>query len=141
MRLGAFIAGLRLPWLTHIVETGLRWDRLRVVIAIAGGAVVTLAARAWGALPEGGVDPGILATVRTVVMALSALVLASMGRRERFAEWGWLVYPVLAVTGLKIILEDFSRSRPATLFLALAAYGCALLFSPRLRRSTAASGK
>jgi len=63
---------------------------------------------------------------------------AWMGRSKRFVEWGWLLYPVLAATGLKILLEDFPRSRPATLFLALAVYGCALIFSPRLRRSPAA---
>lgn len=99
-----------------------------------GGMVVSLAARMLGGLPEGGAEAGILATVRTVVLALSALLLAWGGRSKRFAEWGWLVYPVLAVTGLKILLQDFSRSRPATLFLALAVYGCVLILSPRLRR-------
>ena len=95
---------------------------------------VSVTGRLTGGLPGGGVDAGILATLQTLVLALSALLLAWMGRRELFAEWGWLVYPVLAVTGLKILLQDFSRSRPATLFLTLAVYGCVLILSPRLRR-------
>jgi hypothetical protein len=105
------------------------------VLLIGIGAVaVSVGGRIWGGLPGGGVEAGTLTTLRTVVMALSALVLAWLGRRPRFAECGWLVYPVLAVTGLKILLQDFSGSRPATLFLALAVYGCALILSPRLRR-------
>jgi hypothetical protein len=35
---------------------------------------------------------------------------------------------------LKILLQDISGSRPATLFLALGVYGCALILAPRLRR-------
>ena len=100
-----------------------------------GGAVVSMAGRQWGGLPGGGVDAGTLSTVQTIVLALSTLVLAWGARSERLAEWGWLVYPVLAITGLKILLQDFSRSRPATLFLALAVYGGVLILSPRLRRS------
>jgi hypothetical protein len=99
-----------------------------------GGVAVSVIGRWMGGLPGGGVDAGILATLQTLVLALSALVLAWAGRRERLAEWGWLVYPLLAVTGLKILLQDFSRSRPATLFLALAVYGCVLILAPRLRR-------
>ena len=33
-----------------------------------------------------------------------------------------------------MIFEDFRLSHPSTLFVALAAYGCVLILSPRLRR-------
>jgi hypothetical protein len=105
-----------------------------VLIVGIGGTVISAASRALAQLPAGGTDPGMLATIRTVVLAAAALVLAWMGRRKNFSEWGWLLYPVLTATGLKMMIEDFRHSRPSTLFLALAAYGCVLILSPRLRR-------
>jgi len=105
-----------------------------VLIAGIGGTVISAASRVLAQLPAGGMDPGVLATIRTVVLAAAALVLAWMGRRKNFSEWGWLLYPVLTATGLKMMIEDFRHSRPSTLFLALAAYGCVLILSPRLRR-------
>jgi len=53
--------------------------------------------------------------------------------REAWREAGWLVYPALAATGLKILLEDLPRGRPATLFLAFALYGAALIAVARAR--------
>jgi hypothetical protein len=47
---------------------------------------------------------------------------------------------VLAIAGAKLAVEDLPRSRPATLFLALALYGAALILVPRLRRREAAPG-
>jgi hypothetical protein len=38
------------------------------------------------------------------------------------------------VIGLKMVAQDFKFSRPATLFIALALYGAALIIAPRLRR-------
>jgi hypothetical protein len=64
-----------------------------------------------------------------------------VGRSLRFREWGWLVYPVLMVTGLKFVAEDFRESGPQTLFIALALYGLALLVAPRLRRRPASVGE
>jgi hypothetical protein len=124
----------------NLTAGDLRWFRLqRLIIVILlvgglGGVGISLTGKALAGLPQGGLDPGILATVRTVLLALSALLLAWLGKHARFREWGWLVYPVLCATGLKILVEDLSRSRPATLFLALGIYGCALILSPRLRR-------
>jgi hypothetical protein len=47
------------------------------------------------------------------------------------------VYPLLVVTGLKMLMQDFGASRPSTLFVALALYGLALIVAPRLRRPRA----
>jgi hypothetical protein len=33
-----------------------------------------------------------------------------------------------------MVAQDFGQSRPATLFIALALYGAALIIAPRLRR-------
>ena len=77
---------------------------------------------------------GALATLRTGVLAVAALLVAWASRQPRFREWTWLVYPLLVVIGLKMVAQDFKFSRPATLFIALALYGAALIVAPRLRR-------
>jgi hypothetical protein len=46
----------------------------------------------------------------------------------------WLTYALLAAIGVKIAAEDLPKGRPATLFLALALYGAALVIAPRLTR-------
>jgi hypothetical protein len=100
----------------------------------AGGTLIGATAPIVAGLAGGGVSGGILATLRTCVLSLSALAVAFVGRRRGCGEWGWLVYPILVVTGLKMIAQDFSVSRPNTLFVALASYGVALIVAPRLRR-------
>jgi hypothetical protein len=67
---------------------------------------------------------------------VAALLVAWISRRARFREWAWLVYPLLVLIGLKMVAQDFKYSRPATLFIALAVYGTALIVAPRLRRRT-----
>jgi hypothetical protein len=42
---------------------------------------------------------------------------------------------VLLVGAVKLIAEDFPHSRPATLFIALAFYGGALIAAPRIART------
>lgn len=82
----------------------------------------------------GGIDPAVLAALRTAVLAASALGLAWVGGFDRLREAGWLVYPALAAGGLKLMWEDFPLARPTELFVALALYGAALIFAPRLAR-------
>jgi hypothetical protein len=105
-----------------------------VLVVAAGGCVIGYVAPATAGLEDGRLDPGVLATVRTSVLAVAALLIAWIGRRDRFREWGWLVYPLLAGIALKMVAHDFQYSRPATLFIAMALYGAALIVAPRLRR-------
>ena len=84
---------------------------------------------------DGSVDLGVLATVRAGVLAAATLLVAWGARRDRLREWVWLVYPLLVLVGLKMVAQDFNYSRPATLFIALALYGAALIVAPRLGRS------
>jgi hypothetical protein len=102
-----------------------------VLVSGIGSALVDVLARLAAGSPP---DPGILATVRTSVLAAAAVVLAVATRYRELIELGWLVYPVLLLGGLKLLVEDFQQSRPATLFIALALYGAALIFAPRLVR-------
>jgi hypothetical protein len=115
------------------IPSGLRFVILLVVAWTAGGCVVGLIAPA-AALADGNADPGVLATVRTGVIAVATLLIAWMSRQARFRECAWLVYPLLVAIGLKMVSHDFKYSRPATLFIAMALYGAALIIAPRLRR-------
>jgi hypothetical protein len=104
-----------------------------LAIAAAGllvGAIVPLAA----GTPGPAASVGAAATVRTAVLVLGVILLAWAGRFQTWREAGWLAYPLLVVTGFKLVLEDLARSRPASLFLAFALYGGALILVPRLRR-------
>ena len=139
-------AGLASAWLSASESKAdrssySRIPRVAIILVLvwaAGAAVIGWLARAAGGVPGGAVDPGVLATVRTSVLAVATLVVAWIGSRERFTEWGWLVYPLLVFTGFKMVLEDFMRSRPASLAVALALYGAALVLAPRIRRPRAA---
>lgn len=102
-----------------------------LLLAIAGGA--WLAALV---LSEG-TAAGHAATIRTIALAVTALGLAWIGRAQRLREASWLVYPTLALGGLKLLAEDFPNSTAATLFIALAMYGAALIAAPRLIRRAA----
>ena len=128
-----------LPVATH----GKTWGRFsrapKVVLLVtfllgAGGIVVSLGARVLPTGEGSGPDPGALATLRTGVLALAALLLAQMGRWKAMPEASWLVYAVLAAGGVKLLLEDLRAGRAATLFISLALYGGALILAPRLAR-------
>jgi hypothetical protein len=100
----------------------------------AAGALLHLLAPAL----DGHGDPGLLATVRTLVLTAVALLLGWAARWERFREAAWLVYPTLLLAAVKLAVEDFPQGRPATLFVALALCGLAFIFAPKLARRAAA---
>jgi hypothetical protein len=113
-----------------------RLPRLAVaatLVWVGGGAVVAAVLRALAA-PPAAPSAGTVATVRTVVLALGSLLLAWSARHERMREWGWLVYPVLLAAALKLLLEDLRVSSAASLVVAFAVYGLALILAPRLLR-------
>ena len=62
----------------------------------------------------------------------AAVLMSGLARGDRVREAGWLVYPLFIAAGLKILVEDFRHSEPATLFVALVVYGSALILAPRL---------
>ncbi len=119
------------------IASGLRLVIAMVLLAAAASCVIGYVAPVFGGSTDGGVAPGVLATVTTVVLALATLFAAWIGTKPRFREWSWLVYPLLVGIGLKMVMQDFKVSRPATLFIAMALYGAALIVAPRLRRSIA----
>ncbi len=79
-------------------------------------------------------DSGWMAAIRSLVLAGAALGLAVAGRREVFLELRWLVYPILAIGGIKLALVDLPAGNASALFLSFAAYGTALILAPRLMK-------
>ncbi|MHB9092299.1 MAG: hypothetical protein ACYC7H_12860, partial [Chloroflexota bacterium] len=79
-------------------------------------------------------DAAVLATLRTVVLAILTVGLSWIGQRWARQELIWLAYSLLALDGVKLLFEDFRVGRPATLFLSLAFLGGALILTPRLVR-------
>jgi hypothetical protein len=79
-------------------------------------------------------DAAVLSGLRTAVLVAAAIIVARAGRTAGGREAGWLMYPILALTGLKLLVADVPQGRPATLFVALALYGFVLIVGPRLAR-------
>ncbi len=73
-----------------------------------------------------------MGTVALCVMTIFSAVLAS---RWGVREAGWLVYPLLALTGLRIVLVDLASGRTVVFVIVLAVYGAALITSPKILRS------
>jgi hypothetical protein len=121
-------------------EAGPWWERIPNFIAaatliwVAGGmlvAVLVVFAEPF-APPAAGV-----ATARTAVLSFLVVALAWTSRRQALPELAWFVYPLLAIGGLKLLSEDLTQGRAATLFLSLVLYGGALIGAARLLRWTA----
>ncbi|WP_242343261.1 hypothetical protein, partial [Anaeromyxobacter terrae] len=107
---------------------------LAMLAAGLAGVALGWIAPAVAGLPGHGADAGEIAAVRTALLVCVTLGLASLGRLPAWSDGAALAYPALAALGLKIVLEDVPRGRPATLLVAFACYGAALILVPRIRR-------
>lgn len=101
---------------------------LLLVLAALGVAAVAIAA-----LQRVTDSPAMVATFRTVVLSVAALLFAGAARQKILPEGRVLVNPLLVVCALKLLLEDFRVGTAATLFLSLGVYGGALVIAARLR--------
>ena len=133
--LAAWLAASRPHPEGGVTASGMRLVIVATLVWTGSGCVTGLLGPMANRLADGTVDLGVLATIRTGVLAAATLLLAWGARRDRFREWAWLLYPLLVFIGLKMVAQDFKHSRPATLFIALALYGIALIVAPRLRRN------
>jgi len=131
------VACLFLP----VAQHSERWGVLAglpqlIVLALSvwevGGLMVLILAPilAGAAGPEPNL--AVLAALRTAVLSASSVTLALSSRHRRWPEARWLAYPVLILVGIKLFLEDFPNGQPATLFVALAFVGSALLLVTKL---------
>jgi hypothetical protein len=102
---------------------------LATAAGLTAGLVTLLATTAFGA-----VTPSTVAMIRTLTLSSAAWLAAVVGRVPRFAIAGWLSYAVLLLIAIKLVAEDLRTGTPLERFVALAAYGAALIVSARLRR-------
>ena len=113
--------------------------RARIPQAIAAALLVLgLQAALVGTLSAvtGAAESGpMLATIRTGMLAALSLGVAEAGCRFGKRELEWLVYPMLALGGLKLLMEDLPSGRAATLSVSFLLYGTALTLAPRLARA------
>jgi hypothetical protein len=104
---------------------------LLVVLSVGRALLLGL----WTALGAAAGDPAVAAALGTAVLAALALGLAVLARRRTWPELAWLVYPLVALGGAKLLVQDLRVGRAATLVLSLALYGAVLVLAPRLLRS------
>ena len=81
------------------------------------------------------VAPGSALWMGTVALSALTIAAAVLASRWGVQEAGWVVYPLLALTGLRVLLTDLASGRTVVFVIALAAYGTALVLSPRLLRT------
>jgi len=128
----AVCATMRPTLQSDVARVITRSGRLLIAAAcvfVAGGAAVMALAPLIAGTPP---DPGILASLRTAVLSITVVALGAAARWPHTAIFARLVYPVLALGGIRLLVDDFRHSEPSTLFIALALYGIALALGPRL---------
>jgi len=106
----------RLPLTALLVMTGM-------VLAATLVSVVALMA------------PSSAMWMGTVALSAMTIVSAVLSSRWGVREAGWVVYPLLALTGLRVVLTDLASGRTVVFVIALAAYGAALIASPKILRT------
>jgi len=119
------LAGRRLRtsgWAQRLPLTGM------LAISAIGIAAITV----WVAAAAA---PEAVVAVGTVTLSAVTVGFAILAGRWGVVEAGWLVYPLLVLTGLQVIFHDLTSGRTLALVFTLAAYGAALILSPRLVRS------
>ena len=111
-------------------------QRLPLTGLLAMSALVAASGTALVAGPLFGL--GTSGVAGTVALSAVTVGLALLAARGRVSEAGWLVYPFLAVTGLRMVAVDLSSGNTLVLVIALTAYGASLIVSTRLLRGTRA---
>jgi hypothetical protein len=100
--------------------------------SLAGLLADTFTRLLAGAPPDR--DVAIVASVRTGVLSLLAILSGGLGHRLRLRSIAWLSYPLLVLGGISLALQDFRLGRPVTLFISFAVYGAAMILAPRIGR-------
>ncbi len=121
---------------------GHAWDISRWALVLIGaisvaGACVVVGRSVLPSGPDARLHAGMVATLRTGVLAAAAIVVAWLGRRLATREFGALLYPVLGWGATKLLFEDVRTSPPSLLVVAFALYGGALILGPRIAKTRA----
>jgi hypothetical protein len=114
-----------------------RFVLITALVWTAVGVAISLPVRLL--LDAEHLDGSVLATIRTGVLVIATLTLARAARHARGREAAWLVYPLIVLTGMKLLFADFPQGRPETLFASLGLYGFVLIVAPRMSRKAPAA--
>jgi len=111
---------------------------LRLVVAgtlvwMAAGAAAGVLTTAYHAEFGALASNAYCATLRTSVLAGSALLLAWAGARSSNVELSRLIYPVMLVGAYRLLIVDLHGDLKVPLFLSLLVYGAALIALPKLK--------
>jgi hypothetical protein len=113
----------------------------RGMVNIGVSIIGTIALISWGIIfgifATAGVseNASAVAVMRTMVICAAAVAAASSGRRWRRDELLWTARAVMALGGVKLLLDDFRHSGPAAVALSLVCFGAVLILLPRWTRS------
>jgi hypothetical protein len=140
---GALAAGLCYALAVHYGRGRGEWgfQAFRLAAAgtfawlLAGISAGLLTAVYHGAFGEAA-SHAYCATLRTGIVAGSAILLAWVGSRWDYLELTRLVYPAMVIGAWRLVMEDLHQERKAALFLSLLIYGVALMALPRFKRGT-----
>ena len=113
---------------------------LRILVAgaatcLTAGIAAGLLTWTYHAVFGAGATHAYCATLRTLVLSISALLLAWGAARWERPEFGRLVYPVMALGAYRMVGVDLRQDRTLALFLSLLLFGTALMLLPRLMRA------
>ena len=141
---GALAAGLCYALAVHYGRGRGEWGSQVFRLAVAGtfawllaGISAGLLTAAYHAVFGQAASPAYCATLRTGIVAGSALLLAWAGSRWNYPELARLIYPAMVVGAWRLVMEDLHQERKAALFLSLLIYGVALIALPRFKRAAA----
>jgi len=139
---GATLAALWMGAVAAVLAylfTARTFQAVRLITAAA--AVCCCAGTAAGALTAVyhytfGADANVAycATLRSAVLAGTALLLAWSAARWKYLELSRLIYPAMILGGYRLLTHDLHEQK-AALFLSLLIYGAALTALPRLKKA------
>lgn len=109
-----------------------RFVVLIIVITCLCGLIISLCINLF-AFDNGTLKLDVLALIRTIVLAISAVVFALLSRKYKFRELSHLIYPILIIGGLKLLFQDLGNGTPLTLFIGFVFYGFALIAAPKIK--------
>jgi hypothetical protein len=139
---GALVAGVCYALSVHYGrgrhEWGFQAFRLTAAGAFAwllAGIVAGLLTNAYHGIFGQAASDAYCATLRTGIVAGSALLLAWVGSRGDYIELARLAYPAMVVGAYRLVMEDLRQERKAALFLSLLIYGVALMALPRFKKA------
>jgi hypothetical protein len=115
-------------WCAH----ALRVLKAGALAWLAGGIVAGLLTFAYHGIFGADASHAYCATLRTGVLAASALLLAWTGARWSRLELSRLIYPVMALGAWRLVTVDLRQDRKAALVLSMLLYGGALILAPRV---------